>query len=142
MKYHRQTGKPSPVTLALEERSPMTLDWTQGELAEGLRRYNAGEYFAAHESWELVWLAAPEPEKTFLQGVIQVTAAFEHQRRGSPLGATRLLRNALRRLDPCPPDFGGLDLALLRDDIRDRLQALAAQSHPQLAPVRIQPLRQ
>lgn len=119
----------------------MTLDWTQGELAEGLGRYNAGEYFAAHESWELVWLTAPEPEKTLLQGVIQVTAAFEHQRRGSSLGTTRLLRNALRRLDPLPPNFGGLNLALLRDDIRDRLEVLATQPHPQLAPVRIQPLR-
>jgi predicted metal-dependent hydrolase len=118
----------------------MTLDWTQGELAEGLRRYNAGEYFAAHESWELVWLAAPEPEKTFLQGVIQVTAAFEHQRRGSPLGTARLLENALRRLDLLPPSFGGLDVDLLRDDIRDRLQTLAAQPHPQLTPVRIQPI--
>jgi predicted metal-dependent hydrolase len=119
----------------------MTFDWTRGELAEGLRRYNAGEYFAAHESWELVWLSAPEPEKTFLQGLIQITAAFEHQRRGSPLGTTRLLGNALRRLDPLPANFGGLDLDLLRDDIRDRLQALAAEPHPQLAPVRIQPLR-
>lgn len=118
----------------------MNLDWTQGELAEGLRRYHAGEYFAAHEHWELVWLAAPEPEKTFLQGVIQVTAAFEHLRRSNPLGTKLMLQNALRRLDPLPPNFGGLNLAQLRDDIRDRLDLLTREPHPRIPPVRIQPL--
>jgi hypothetical protein len=49
----------------------MEFDWTQGALAEGLRRYNTGEYFTAHEAWETVWLEAHEPDKTFLQGLIQ-----------------------------------------------------------------------
>jgi Protein of unknown function (DUF2470)/Pyridoxamine 5'-phosphate oxidase len=40
--------------LSYERRSQMEFDWTQGALAEGLRRYNAGEYFAAHEAWEPV----------------------------------------------------------------------------------------
>jgi uncharacterized protein len=55
---------------------PMTLDWTEGSLAEGLRWYDAGEFFAAHEAWESRWLESKEPEKTFLQGLIQVAAAF------------------------------------------------------------------
>jgi predicted metal-dependent hydrolase len=119
----------------------MTFDWSQGALAEGLRLYNAGQYFAAHEAWESVWLASPEPEKAFLQGIIQVAAAFEHQRRNNPLGINRLLTAALRRLDPLPPTFGGLRLDQLRDDIRHRLQVLAAGvSTPQLIPPRIQPL--
>jgi predicted metal-dependent hydrolase len=119
----------------------MTYDWTQGELAEGLRRYNAGEYFGAHESWELVWLAAPTFDKPLLQGLIQVTAAFEHQRRNNPLGTRRLLQNALRRLGSYPPDFGNLALAQLRDDIRDRLTTLtAAPTATSLTPARIHPL--
>ncbi len=118
----------------------MVFDWTQGALAEGLRRYNTGEYFAAHEAWESVWLAAPEPEKTFLQGIIQVAAAFEHHRRNNALGITRLLTAALRRLDPLPSTSGGLDLDLLRDEIRDRLQTLATHPNPRLHPVQILPL--
>lgn len=117
----------------------MEFDWTQGALAEGLRLYNAGQYFAAHEAWESVWLAAPEPEKTFLQGIIQVAAAFEHQRRNNPLGITRLLTAALSRLDPLPASFGGLRLDHLRDDIRDRLAALTAPPPiPVLVPPRIE----
>ena len=117
----------------------MMFDWTRGPLADGLHRYNTGKYFEAHEEWESVWLAASEPERTFLQGLIQVTAAFEHlKRNNNQLGASRLLGHALRRLTPYPAEFGGIDTDLVRADIRDRLDSLAAGSSP--APVRISPL--
>jgi uncharacterized protein len=102
----------------------MKFDWTEGALAEGLRLYDAGEFFAAHEAWESVWLPAQEPEKTFLQGLIQVTAAFHHWQRENRLGTLRLLRAALGRLDRYPACFGGISVDLLCDDIRVWLQAL------------------
>ena len=73
------------------------LDWTGGELAEGLRCFHAEAFFEAHEHWELIWLAAPEPEKTFLQGLIQVAASFHHFQRDNCAGTISLLRSALRR---------------------------------------------
>ena len=54
----------------------MSLDWTQGGLYEGLRCFHSSTFFEAHEHWESVWLAAQEPEKTLLQGLIQVAASF------------------------------------------------------------------
>jgi uncharacterized protein len=102
----------------------MEFDWTQGALAEGLRRYNAGDYFIAHEAWETVWLEAHEPDKTFLQGLIQVTAAFHHFRRNNPVGTGRLLHAALRRLELYPACFGGISVTTLCSDIRERIQVL------------------
>jgi uncharacterized protein len=99
-------------------------DWTQGDLAEGLRRYQAGEFFAAHEAWENVWLRAQEPDKTFLQGLIQVTAAFHHLQRNNRRGAALLLQAALARLTPYPEPYGGISVALLCDDIREQLLSL------------------
>jgi predicted metal-dependent hydrolase len=117
----------------------MRFDWTSGPLAEGLRLYNTGEYFTAHEAWEEIWLAAPEPERTFLQALIQVTAAFEHLKRNdNQLGASRLLGYALRRLEPYAADFGRIDVERLRADIRERLVSLASGTSP--APVHIVPL--
>jgi predicted metal-dependent hydrolase len=104
----------------------MKFDWTEGALAEGLRLYDAGEFFTAHEAWESVWLGSPEPEKTFLQGLIQVTAAFHHLQRDNPLGAMLLLQAALRRLDRYSPGFGGISVTLLCHDIRERLRTLEA----------------
>jgi predicted metal-dependent hydrolase len=104
----------------------MEFDWTQGALAEGLRLYQEGEFFAAHEAWESLWLGAQEPEKTFLQGLIQVTAAFHHLQRNRPLGTARLLQAALRRLQGYPAHFGEISVALLCSDIRAWLEALEA----------------
>ena len=102
----------------------MKFDWSEGALAEGLRLYEAGEFFTAHEAWESVWLTAPEPEKTFLQGLIQVTAAFHHWQCNNRLGTVLLLQGALRRLDLYPASFGGISVALLCSDIRERLRML------------------
>jgi predicted metal-dependent hydrolase len=119
----------------------MEFDWTQGALAEGLRRYNAGDFFAAHEAWETVWLEAHEPDKTFLQGLIQVTAAFHHLRHNNPVGAGRLLHAALRRLELYPAWFGGISVTTLCTDIRERIQALHAdEATPKLARARILPV--
>lgn len=118
----------------------MTFDWIHGSLAEGLRRYDAGEFFEAHEAWESQWLASQEPDKTFLQGLIQVTAAFHHFQRNNRLGTTRLLQAALRRLEPYPACFGGISVILLCDDIRERLQTLNSEGSDRgLTPPRIHP---
>jgi len=104
----------------------MKFDWGEGALAEGLRLYDTREFFTAHEAWESVWLNSPEPEKTFLQGLIQVTAAFHHLQRDNRQGTTLLLQAALRRLDRYPESFGGISVALLRSDIRECLRMLEA----------------
>jgi hypothetical protein len=68
--------------------------------------------------------------KTFLQAVIQVTAAFHHLQRNNPVGAASLLRAAARRLDPYPARFEGIDVAALREDIGAWMQALAQEERP------------
>ena len=102
----------------------MELDWSCGPLAEGLRCYNGGEYFLAHEHWESVWLQCEEPEKTFLQALIQITAAFHHRERKNLIGTASLLRRALRRLDGFPDAYGGINVEGVRKAARDWLELL------------------
>jgi uncharacterized protein len=102
----------------------MKFDWSSGPLAKGLSCYHAGEFFEAHEHWEVVWLACPEPEKTFLQSLIQVSAAFHHLARGNRVGARSLLTRALRRLEHYPGTYGGTSVATLRDSLRAWLLAI------------------
>lgn len=120
----------------------MELDWSSGELAEGLRSYCAEEFFLAHEHWEAVWLKLPEPEKTFLQGLIQVAAAFHHLQRGNRQGAESLLRHAQGRMVSLPDVFGGIAVEPLRRQIEERLSALEARDMPSqnLASPQIQPV--
>lgn len=93
-------------------------------MAEGLRCYKSGEFFLAHEHWEGIWLQCEEPEKTFLQALIQITAAFHHFQRKNFVGAASLLRGALRRLDAFPATFGGVEVEDLRASVRTWLLAL------------------
>jgi predicted metal-dependent hydrolase len=102
----------------------MGLDWSEGPLAEGLRCYCACEFFEAHEHWESAWLACQEPEKTFLQALIQITAAFHHLHGENRVGAASLLRAALRRLEPCPAEYGGVRVAELRESVRAWIDAI------------------
>jgi predicted metal-dependent hydrolase len=104
----------------------MKLIWTKGEIAEGLRCYRAQEFFAAHEHWECVWLRSKEPEKSFLQGLIQVAAAFHHLQRDNPRGTRSLLHRAHRQLQRYPNCFRGMDVASLCKEIDEWLRALEA----------------
>ncbi len=108
----------------------MILDWNRGALAEGLECYRREAFFAAHEHWESVWLQSEEPEKTFLQALIQTTAAFHHLQRRNTAGAISLLQAALRRLEPYPAVFAGIAVAPFRDALRWWLQALARKDDP------------
>lgn len=95
------------------------LDWSCGELAQGLECYRGEEFFEAHEHWESVWLQLQGPERMLLQGVIQVTVAFHHYTKKNRRGALSLLKRALSRFESLPAsNFGGIDLAALCTDIR------------------------
>jgi hypothetical protein len=102
----------------------MDLDWSSGALAEGLACYRNQEFFEAHEHWEDVWNELVDPEKAFLQGLIQVTVAMHHYQHANFLGAERQLRRALQRLERCPTCFGGIEVEALRADVREWLRAL------------------
>lgn len=108
----------------------MSFDWSSGALAEGLDCYRNSEFFLAHEHWEGVWLKLEEPEKSFLQALIQTAAAFHHLNAGNPEGTISLLRRSLRRIELCIPSFGGIATGPLCEDIRRWLQALEQRENP------------
>jgi uncharacterized protein len=93
----------------------------------GVADFNAGRFFQAHEVWEELWLAAAEPEKTFLQGLIQVAAAFHHQARGNVGGAQSLLAAGLAKLTGCPDDFRGVAMVELRHEVENWVELLRGE---------------
>jgi predicted metal-dependent hydrolase len=106
----------------------VSLDWKCGALADGLSCYGKTEFFEAHEHWESAWLQLEEPEKSFLQALIQITAAFHHLQAGNKVGAASLLRRALRRLEQCSDCFGEIAVATLRDEVREWVRVLEIEN--------------
>jgi len=108
----------------------MNPDQEAQQFARGIEQFNQSRFFEAHETWEEIWLSAAEPEKTFLQGIIQVAAAFHHYTRGNPAGAQSLLRQGLNKLEKFPNHYGGIRLEALRSAARQWAGALAEGESP------------
>src|SRR6202007_2798575 len=91
---------------------------------EGLRLFNQHNFFEAHEVLEDVWRAGPEPERKFLQGLIQVAVALHHHSRGNLVGCRSLLDRARRNLGTYPAEYGGVYLGELLDSVARWREAL------------------
>jgi uncharacterized protein len=102
----------------------VSLDWSNAELAAGLSCYRKEEFFDAHEHWESAWMRTQDAERSFLQGLIQLTVALHHLTHGNAAGALSLLRRALIRFERCPECFGGVDVAALRSEAREWRDAI------------------
>lgn len=86
------------------------------ELAEGVRLFNERKFWHAHEAWEAIWLESKSP---FLQGLIQLAAAYHHVQRGNLRGAERLFDAALAKLREYPQGYFGIDRAAVEAAARD-----------------------
>jgi predicted metal-dependent hydrolase len=84
---------------------------------EGIRLFNAGEFWHAHEQWEACWLVSSEPAKTFYQGIIQAAAALVHWKKGNPRGLRRNWEKGRPKLVALPESMQGLDLRRLIADM-------------------------
>jgi predicted metal-dependent hydrolase len=91
---------------------------------EGIELFNRAAFFDAHEALEDVWRAAPQPEKKFLQGLIQVAVALHPYGNGNLAGARSVLRRAFRNLSLYPEGFGGIHSAGLLHSITEWQRAL------------------
>ncbi len=111
----------------------------------GVEHFNALEFWEAHEAWEELWLAAESDLEQFLQGLIQVAAAYHHVKRGTFRGGVRLFDAGLSRLAGFPDPYCGVDRSAVENAAREhrswaaaRLESperLAAIAYPKLTVV-------
>jgi len=94
------------------------------EYKSGLVLARAGDYFAAHEAFELAWRSASADERDFFQGLVHAVVFAYQSGRGRAIGAERQRVKALRRLEPYGPAHRGLDV--------ERLVAALVRAEPDL----------
>jgi hypothetical protein len=75
---------------------------------EGIRLYNRGDYFEAHEVWESLWAEDVTEAREFYQGLIQAAAAFFKLESGVPMGTVKLLAKCLPLLRLYPDSYLGI----------------------------------
>jgi predicted metal-dependent hydrolase len=109
-----------------------------GHYQDGLALAVRGEWFEAHESFELAWRACEQRERDFFQGLVHVVVSAYQAGRGRPVAAESQRLKALRRLEGFEPRHRGLDVGAIRaalersePDLREQL--VHAVTEPRVA---------
>jgi predicted metal-dependent hydrolase len=87
-------------------------------LESGIRAFNEGHYFEAHELWEDVWRASSGSTRTFVQGLVQVAVGLHHLKGGNRRGGLHVLRRGLDKLERAPAECQGIDNGRFIKDIQ------------------------
>jgi predicted metal-dependent hydrolase len=101
----------------------------------GVLHFNVQEFFEAHEVWEEIWLVEDEPERTFLQGIIQIAAAFHHYCRENADGAESLLAAGIVKLSRFPAHYRGLAIEGLRAAAKQWARRIGRGERPNRAEI-------
>jgi hypothetical protein len=96
----------------------------EGALDEYVALFRSGRFFEAHEVLEQLWLL--RDGDPFLQGLIIFAAAYVKVQRGSPVGAAKHFRGALRYLRAYLPEREGFDVAAIAAHAEHCLDRIAA----------------
>lgn len=82
-------------------------------IQEGVRLFNEGYFFEAHDVLEDAWRVEHGEPRLFLQGLIQVCAGFHHFQNGNLSGALALLERGADKMRRYPARYMGFDAATL-----------------------------
>ena len=101
------------------------LNFTQKEnWLEGIRLFNSGLYFEAHDVWEHAWLEmgneVSDDGEIIFRGMIQFAAALHCHLKGKHKGTDRHLDKSLRKLKLVQNRFLGVDINNIVDAIRTK----------------------
>jgi uncharacterized protein len=100
----------------------------------GVALFNGVRYWHAHETWETIWRAAPDEERAFYQGLIQVAAGLLHLERRNARGARNKLGEGIAKLRRYQPSHRGIFVNELIGRSERILRELEAGHLPYLIP--------
>ena len=95
-------------------------------LVKGIDEFNNRLFFECHESLEEIWLEEHGEDRAFYQGLIQVAAGYLKWEQGVLIGAIKLWRTGLEKLETYPEIHMGVDLASLIGATRNNLKEVEA----------------
>src|SRR5918996_979409 len=84
--------------------------------AEGLRLFNAGEYFEAHEALEDAWNAEEGSVRELYRGILQIAVVYLHITRRNYNGAVKVYGRSQKWLKDWPELCRGIQVGELRKD--------------------------
>src|SRR5262245_9666133 len=93
------------ILLVMEEMDAQT---RRRLMHEGAAAFRRGEFYEAHELWEEVWDVADDPDRRFIQGMIQLATGLHKLARGRSDLTLGLFERAFKKLEDAPAELDGL----------------------------------
>lgn len=99
-------------------------------LAKGIEEFNQQLFFECHETLEEIWLEEHGEDRRFYQGIIQIAAGYYKLQQGVPVGAIKLWRTGIEKVENFGPIFLGINVESLVIAVRANLAQLeSGQPH-------------
>lgn len=93
--------------------------------ADGLRLFEAGAYFEAHEALEDAWKEESGNVRNLYRGILQVAVVYLHIRRGNYQGAVKVYARSQKWLRDWSAVCRGISVEQLRRDAEAVMQEVA-----------------
>jgi len=104
------------------------MDDEESHLEHGIALFNSGKFWEAHEAWEEIWKNHPEDGRFFIQGLIQLAAAYHQLGKKVYRGVVIHLKQAQERLKLFPSDFLGIAVPPILEVIDASLAAIESRA--------------
>ncbi len=99
---------------------------------QGIELFNTGKFYACHDTLEALWMESTEPDKSFYQGILQISVALYHLGNGNLKGAIILLGEGSNRLARYPSVYSQIDVDELLEQSIGLLKALQQKQLEQI----------
>ncbi|MBK9926566.1 MAG: DUF309 domain-containing protein [Anaerolineales bacterium] len=100
---------------------------------EGLRLFNAGEYFEAHEALEDAWNAEEGTIKNLYRGLLQIAVTYLHITRGNYHGAVKVYERSKKWFTDIPFVCQGVHVGELKKDVETAIKELERLGEKRMA---------
>jgi len=93
---------------------------------KGIDEFNQKLFFECHETLEEIWLEDHGEDRVFYQAIIQIAAGYFKWQQGVPMGAIKLWRTGLAKIERYRPIYFAVNVESLVAAVEQNLAELEA----------------
>lgn len=89
-----------------------------------VEEFNQGLFFECHETLEELWIEENGRDRVFYQGILQIAAGYFKWEQGVLIGAIKLWRSGLEKIELFGPTHGGVSVDSFIEGVRANLSQI------------------
>lgn len=90
----------------------------------GLRAFNQGDFFEAHELFEAAWRVTSDDRREFFRALLLLSGGYFRLTQRRPEAAIKFFDRALGWIDPYPSPYLGVDTQVMKTQLENLISAI------------------